>query len=113
MKSVAMCKNEEDHVNIISDAYNGYLNHESQNVITITLLDKKTVMNVNVAMLRVFSPLINTILSDAIDTDIDILLPDFSVECFHNFTLIAHPIGVSCKIPPTFVFFIAPYRPRR
>ena len=53
MKSLAMCKNEEDHVNIISEAYSGYLNHESKNVITFTLLDKKTVMNVNVAMLRV------------------------------------------------------------
>ena len=87
MTSIALSKNNKDHVNIISEAYNDYLSNESKNVITLTLMDNKTVMNVNVAMLRVFSPIINSILADISDhNSLDILLPEFSVNCFYHLT---------------------------
>ena len=80
MESFIFSKNERKHEEIINESYAGYLNSDDNRSVDLHLSDNSTIVAVNSCIFRIFSPLLNTLLSET-STDVqDIILPDFSVD---------------------------------
>jgi len=80
MDSFIFSKDETKHKEIISQSYNGYLKSDDMKLLNFFLEDNIMIVAVNSCIFRVFSPLLNSILSDTTSDVQDVILPDFSVE---------------------------------
>ena len=74
-------KDEEIHRNLIQNVYNSLISGNDDNLIHVTLKNDVK-MSVNAAIFKLFSPLINSIISEKTYATPEIILPDFSVVPF-------------------------------
>ena len=84
MDLYSLCRKDEVHKDLITEAYNSFICNDTRNVLSFTLQDNCIFKNVNSSMFRVFSPLISSILQDIPEARGDIILPDFDEETFRD-----------------------------